>query len=124
MEAKVKTALQFIELTKKEVREREREEALVNVFELLFGFMPDWLEWKTECMEKVLEAKAEVEELEKITIVGEIVQKVIFYLKEDPRENNLDPNWNFSSFSRTPYTVYKFIKRMRGYIAKVEVLTK
>jgi len=113
----------WIELTKGELREEARKRELIGKFMETFGFLPDMLEWKTDCTQRILKAIAE-EKPEAQTILGEKVEKIIFCLIEDTI--NLEPNtdWKFSSYSDVPYTVYKWSRKTKGVKAMVKIFVK
>ena len=115
---------EWVVRTKEEVKELERVQKIVGMFIETFGILPDVVEWESEGVERVLRAIAEVEVENKETILGQRIEKVSFHLIEDRTVNELSPNWEFSSYSKGIYTCYKWKTKMRGFFAKVEILTK
>ena len=116
-------AKQWIERTKKELKEELREERIKAIFEVIFGFQPTWIEWVSDPERKIV-AEAQVESFKDVYIMGRRVVSVKFRLKEDPLQNVEDENWEMSEYSRGPWIIYKWKKRMRGFLATVEIDTE
>ena len=70
MMTKVEAAKEWVVRTKEEVRELERVKEMIGNFIEVFEFLPDELEWKTDCNKRVLTAKAVEEPEETQTILG------------------------------------------------------
>jgi len=113
---------EFIEKTKREVRERERVKEIIGEFFETFGFLPDEVEWIKEGAERILQATA-LEEENKETILGEKVEKVSFHLIED-RLYGSDEDWKYSSFTSGIYTVHKWSRNLKNYRAMVKIYVK
>ena len=111
----------FIEMTKQKI-EGDREQKIRELFKETFGFQPEKVEWVFDQEQgTILQAETKIKLDETHTIEGKKVVKVEFYLKENP-EVNADLNWEYSRSSRGPWSVYKWKKRLNGYIAWVEIL--
>ena len=124
MKVAAEIAKSFVEEAKREVKEKERLQRMYAKFADLFGFLPDYVQWTKESGKAILEAIAEINLDEKVSILGEKVEVVKFHIKEDPWNGEGNIDWEFSQFTRGEQTVYKFRKRMKEYFAFIEIITE
>ena len=111
---------QWIEKTKQEVGEREREQKVKTIFEAIFGVRPEKTEWERDGVNRIIVATTKVK-VEENHILGERVDSVIFGVKEDISSMQ-EHEWKLSQFTRAGKTVYKWRKYLKGYIAFTEIL--
>ena len=112
---------EWVVRTKEEVKEQERVKEMIGNFIEVFEFLPDELQWVNNAGKRILKATAQWEMSEKLSILGERVEKVEFGVEEDYME---ETEWKMSEFTRGQYTVYKWRRYFPGFSAWVEILVK
>jgi len=125
MRAKVEAVKQAIEKTKKEIREKERKQEIIQKFEDLFGFPPDRVWWDEDL---TLEAKSVInfKDFEEIspTIMERKVKEVSFWLVEEKLDLGYDIDWNFGKEENHYFIRYKWTRKLRKHVAGIEIVTE
>ena len=123
----VEVAKQMIEKTKDAVREEEREKELRQKFEEIFGFQPEKVWWTDNLTLKAITRISGDElsdEENRPTVEGKPVIEVVFWLIEEKIDLGFDIDWNFSKSKEDLFIRYKWTKKLRKYIAVVEIMTR
>ena len=123
----VEVAKQMIEKTKDAVREEEREKELRQKFEEIFGFQPEKVWWTDNLTLKAITRISGDElsdEENRPTVEGKPVIEVVFWLIEEKMDLGFDVDWNFFKMKEDLFFVYKWTKKLRKYIAVVEIMTR
>ena len=123
----VEVAKQMIEKTKDAVREEEREKELRQKFEEIFGFQPEKVWWTDNLTLKAITRISGDElsdEENRPTVEGKPVIEVVFWLIEEKIDLGFDIDWNFSKSREGLVYWYRWTKKLRKYIAVVEIMTR
>ena len=109
----------WIQKTKEELRQEEREREVEKMFKLIFGFEPDRMIWSNSG----LVARKVVSTIkEEFYIIGYKVWEIEFRLKEVDTIN-LDADWKFNQEEEENRIFYTWTKRLGKFEACVEIKT-
>lgn len=112
---------EWVEKTKQALKEKEREQEIMEKFKQLFGFPPEQVRWNAD---RTLEAMTRIKELdEEYLILDRKVTEVTFTLLEE-KEESYDLHWQFEQRKRPLYHEYRWSKRIGPYTVIIEILTK
>ena len=122
MERAVEVAKQMIEKTRREIREDERKQEVIQKFEDLFGFPPENVCWDEDLLRANYIVNFDDFDDEVPTIMEKPVKKVSFGLVEEKIDLGYDLDWNFRKLKEKDLIMYKWTRKLRKFVAVIRIV--
>jgi len=117
-------AEQMIKRAKKEVKEEERKQTIIQKFKEVFGFEPNLIIW-TDNLTLQTASRLTIDNNDEEydwTIEGRRVVEIIFRIIEEFGYNAYEEDWSFHKF-KLDVICYQFVKHCGDYTAFIEIIT-
>jgi len=124
---------EWINKTKKKLREEERKERIIEYFTNVFGEKPDVLVWQGGYLEAKKSVSLHDKDLEfyddldeewvRYMIEGMVVIGITYAVREQDEANGYDLDWRLSKERYNDVMCYRWTKRDGNYLLYVEIHT-